>query len=147
MRPGCQQFLEALSKHYELVIFTASLSQYADPLLDTLDTEHLCSYRLFREHCTVLYDSHVKNLQLLGRPLQNVLIIDNSPNCYMLQPENAVPIKSWFDDPSDTQLLDLIPFLEQLAYKADVRPILKECVYNLKSQEPVIDIKKGLELM
>jgi hypothetical protein len=65
----------------------------------------------------------------------------------MLQPENAVPIKSWFDDPSDTQLLDLIPFLEQLAYKADVRPILKECVYNLKSQQPAIDIKKGLELM
>ena len=32
IRPGTSQFLEKLSNIYEIVIFTASLSQYAIPL-------------------------------------------------------------------------------------------------------------------
>ena len=31
-RPGCEEFLENLSQHYELVIFTASLSQVNNSL-------------------------------------------------------------------------------------------------------------------
>ena len=33
-------------------------------------------------------------------------------NADLFHPENAVPIDSWFDDENDTELLDLIPFLE-----------------------------------
>lgn len=39
VRPGCKQFLEEMEKYYEVVIFTASLSKYADPLMDILDPE------------------------------------------------------------------------------------------------------------
>ena len=37
LRPGCKEFLERMAEHYELVIYTASLRQYADPLMDILD--------------------------------------------------------------------------------------------------------------
>lgn len=37
VRPGCEKFLEEMAKYYEVVIFTASLSKYADPLMDILD--------------------------------------------------------------------------------------------------------------
>ena len=36
-RPGVDDFLKRLHKHYELIIYTASLSKYADPLLNWLD--------------------------------------------------------------------------------------------------------------
>lgn len=39
VRPGTDYFLEKLSQHYELIIYTASLSKYADPLLDILDNK------------------------------------------------------------------------------------------------------------
>jgi len=42
----------------------------------------------------------------------------------MLQPSNAVPIASWFDDTEDRELLDLVPFLEDLSLVEDVREIL-----------------------
>lgn len=54
IRPGCFQFLQEMSKHYEVIIYTASLSKYADPLMNILDPEKLCTSRLFREHCTFL---------------------------------------------------------------------------------------------
>ena len=37
VRPGALQFLEELSTYYELVIYTASLSKYAEPLMKILD--------------------------------------------------------------------------------------------------------------
>ena len=54
IRPGAFQFLQEMAKHYEVIIYTASLSKYADPLMNILDPEKLCTSRLFREHCTWL---------------------------------------------------------------------------------------------
>jgi carboxy-terminal domain RNA polymerase II polypeptide A small phosphatase len=62
VRPGCSEFLKELSKYYELVIYTASLSQYADPLMDIIDPEGYCTARLFREHCTYQDGVYVKDL-------------------------------------------------------------------------------------
>jgi RNA polymerase II subunit A small phosphatase-like protein len=59
-RPHVHQFLEAMAESYELVIFTASLSKYADPVLDTLDPQGLISHRLFREHCVHHKGNYVK---------------------------------------------------------------------------------------
>lgn len=70
-------------KHYELVIYTASLSKYAEPLVDMLDPSGMCSFKLFREHCTFVNNAFVKDLTRLGRPMKDVIIVDNSPIAYM----------------------------------------------------------------
>ena len=61
-RPGVDEFLQALAPFYELMIYTASLKKYADPLLDWLDPERLIAYRLFREQCTFYNGIFVKDL-------------------------------------------------------------------------------------
>ena len=43
----------------------------------------------------------------------------------MFHPANAIPITSWFDDPTDRELLDLIPFLEDLKGVFDVATVLQ----------------------
>jgi len=62
VRPGALTFLEELSDFYELVIYTASLSKYAEPLMGHLDQRGLCSKLLFREHCTFFNGLFVKDL-------------------------------------------------------------------------------------
>ena len=37
-RPGVDEYLRRCGERYEVVIYTASLNKYADPLLDKLDT-------------------------------------------------------------------------------------------------------------
>jgi len=51
-----------MSEIYEIVIYTASLSKYADPLLDWLDPKWLCTHWLFWEHCTFFNGIFVKDL-------------------------------------------------------------------------------------
>lgn len=101
VRPGAITFLEALAEYYELVIYTASLSKYAEPLMKILDQSELCSYHLFREHCTFYNGIFVKDMTQLGRRMQDIIIIDNSPSSYLFQPENALPILSWYDEKQD----------------------------------------------
>lgn len=73
-----------MHKHFEVAIFTASLSKYADPLVDLIDPDKICSYKLFREHCTWLNNAYVKDMSLLGRQMTDIIILDNSPVAYML---------------------------------------------------------------
>ena len=112
VRPGTYALLNRLSALYEIVLFTASQSLYADPLIDFLDKEGVCSHRLFRQHCTYYNGIYVKDLSTLGRDLREVLIVDNQPNSYMLHQENALPSPSWFDDKTDRFLYDLTDLLE-----------------------------------
>ncbi|KZT66354.1 NIF-domain-containing protein [Daedalea quercina L-15889] len=124
-RPGVDGFLKRMGEIYEVVVFTASLSKYADPVLDRLDPDHSVAHRLFRESCYNHRGNYVKDLSQLGRPIQDTIIIDNSPASYIFHPNNAVPISSWFNDPHDTELTDLCPFLADLGQSGhDVRGIL-----------------------
>jgi len=132
-RPGVDNFLRVVGEKFEVVVFTASLAKYADPLLDILDRGRLVKKRLLREACVQHYGNYVKDLSHLGRPLTNVIIIDNSPFSYMFQPDNAIPITSWFNDKADRQLYDLLPFLEQLMYVDDVCTLLQRKRMNFQT--------------
>ena len=72
-----------MSFYYEIVMFTASLSKYAEPLYAKLDPKNVSSYLLFREHCTFHNGLFVKDMAALGRDLKDVIIIDNSPTSYL----------------------------------------------------------------
>lgn len=45
--------------------------------------------------------------------------------CIILCVSLQVPVASWFDDMSDTELLDLIPFFERLSKVDNVYTVLK----------------------
>uniref|UniRef100_A0A673CCT3 Mitochondrial import inner membrane translocase subunit TIM50 n=1 Tax=Sphaeramia orbicularis TaxID=375764 RepID=A0A673CCT3_9TELE len=104
--------------------------KYADPVADLLDQWGVFRARLFRESCVFHRGNYVKDLSRLGRELSKVIIIDNSPASYIFHPENAVPVQSWFDDMTDTELLDLIPLFEGLSKEEDVYSLLQ----NLRSR-------------
>eukprot|EP00058_Branchiostoma_floridae_P014148 XP_002599636.1 hypothetical protein BRAFLDRAFT_102565 [Branchiostoma floridae] len=98
---------------------------YGAAVADKLDnTKGILKRRYYRQHCTLEYGSYTKDLSSVHNDLSSVIILDNSPGAYRSYPDNAIPIKSWFADPSDTCLLSLLPMLDALRFTADVRSVL-----------------------
>jgi CTD small phosphatase-like protein 2 len=108
--------------------------------LDQLDNDRHIKHRLYRQHSTQKGNYFIKDLSKLGRDLSRVIIIDNVAENFQLQPNNGIFIKSWFDDPDDTALNELLPILIQIAKKSvnDIRTALKD----LKDQM-IKEILKG----
>lgn len=248
-RPYCDHFLKSVSKWYDLIIFTASLKEYADPVIDWLENSLPITFekRLYRDHC-ILRDGigYIKDLSVLNKvysnndisssntintpskkrkkrkkkigsgssplsmsisttsrnndiknrrfstnstatnntgitasttntggtesqhtfessvfnttvnsnnipdaesrtntshnnpsgdedadddnnpiiPLNEVILIDNSPVSFAMNVDNAIQVQGWISDPTDTELLNILPFLESLRHTTDVRNVL-----------------------
>ncbi|KAJ1966278.1 Nuclear envelope morphology protein 1 [Dipsacomyces acuminosporus] len=125
-RPHVDYFLRKVSEWYKVVIFTASLAEYADPVIDLLDSQKkYISARYFRESCIPHDTSYAKDLAAIDQDLSQIVLIDNSPLSYFINPTNGIPIQPWVNsDPKDEALLDLLPLLDALRFTDDVRSIL-----------------------
>ena len=143
VRPGVKEFLEKMEQYYEIVIFTASISKYADILINIIDQNDSCPYRLFREHCTFINNSFVKDLEKLGRNLKDIIIVDNSPLSYSFHPNNGLPILSWFEDKNDRELFNITPILIFLSKVNDVRDFIPKIVID--NSISYLEVKKLLK--
>ncbi|KAL3756960.1 hypothetical protein ACHAWU_007339 [Discostella pseudostelligera] len=140
-RPGVENFLLEMSKHYEIVVYTASLNKYADVLLDLLDPHRVIRTRLFRESCVFYEGNYVKDLCLLNRDLSQVIIIDNSPASYMFHPENAIDCSSFIDDVNDRELDQIGQFLKGVAMEKSVVDV--RGMVTLWRHWPNVDLTKN----
>ena len=128
IRPYAEEFLKNVSKYFEVVVFTASISKYASPLLDILDKDKNIKHRLFRDHCTFVDGIFRKELKRLNRCLKDLIIVDNSPSAYAFDSDNGLPIKTWYDDPNDRELMKIEPLIIFLSKTKDVRKYIDRFV-------------------
>lgn len=83
-RPGCHEFLRKVCKWYKLIVFTASVQEYADPVIDWLERERkYFTGRYYRQHCTFRNGAYIKDLAQVEPDLSQVMILDNSPMSYI----------------------------------------------------------------
>ena len=111
-RPYLMEFINRMSKIYDLAAYTASARDYADAVMDLLDPgRRLFVGVLAREHCLPVGHLNVKNMAVFwGR---DALLVDNLIYSFAFHPGQGVPICPFVDDPADVELRDLACLLEE----------------------------------
>ncbi|KAK8935291.1 hypothetical protein KSP39_PZI013773 [Platanthera zijinensis] len=126
-RPGVDEFLRAAAKHFELVIFTAAMEQYAAAVIEKLDPGgEMIAHRLYRDSCCALHGKRfVKNLFGIGREEEKVIIIDDQRISFALQRRNGILVTPFRGDPGDLELRRVMEFLDVARYFKDTRVAVK----------------------
>jgi len=132
-RPNLDFFLKKVSEFYNVIIFTASLSEYAEPLINILDPEKKFG-RLYRQNCIKKNGFYIKDLNQIGKNFKDIIIIDNNPISFILNRDNGLPILTWYENIKDNELIKFIPLLEFLSKVEDVRPIINQIVNKEKNE-------------
>ena len=130
LRPGLRIFLDEISQYYEIIIFTCSTKEYASPILDKIEKDKkYFSGRLYREDNVIINNEYIKDISLLGRDIEKIIIVDNMIQNFRLQKENGILIK-WYcgDDECDNILFNLKKVLLRIYEERedDVRNLLKK---------------------
>ena len=114
-RPGLNKFLKYISQHFEVVLFTSGVKEYAEKVLEIIDPKNqYFSSKLFRADCVEVFDYFlIKDLRVLAnRSIENIILIDNNLINMYNQPDNGYLISSFYDDRHDSELAKLQSFLE-----------------------------------
>ena len=127
VRNGAKTFLTEVSKFFEVGIFTASVKEYADAVIDFLDPDkNLIKFRLYRNNCININNKFfIKDLRIIqGVDMKDIILVDNSIYSFMAQLNNGILVNSFFNDKNDIELYNVFGYLINYLLKAeDVRTI------------------------
>ena len=136
VRPHADDFLKELSKHFEIVLFTAAEEDYTGIVLNELNRNNYITHILCRKYTEFRNGCYVKDLSKLGRDLKKVCIVDNNKDNFSLQPENGLFISSYYGEQNDNELSylcnDLMKIIE--IQPDDIRTVLKQIDENMRKR-------------
>lgn len=120
--------IKKLAVDFEIMLFSDGIRDLHTKIVEKIDPENkYFSFCLYREHC---YQSDkgffVKDLRVINRPFDSMVLVDNSTCCFGFQLSNGVPIVPFTGDQSDAELLVLTEYLQHLLNKPDVRKVNRE---------------------
>lgn len=119
-----------MKKRFEIIIYTAASQEYADDLLNYMESEwgEFFAYRLYDKQCVTLNRYCVfKSIEILckGRDLKDIIIIDNTVRNFSLSIKNGIPIKNFINDDGDKELVYLAKYLRLLSNESNMKNIIK----------------------
>jgi RNA polymerase II subunit A small phosphatase-like protein len=123
-RPHLAEFLAAVAEWYELAVWSSGSPVYVSDVVSALFRGGPpLAFIWACDRCTRRYDGEgqtyyfAKNLQKvckLGYDLRRVVMVDDSPEKLSQNYGNHIRVWPFTGDPADTELRDVVPFLEWL---------------------------------
>ena len=108
-RPHLQSFLSALASCCEVILWTASTYEVTEQVLRNIDP------------CSTIFDHviarspkwfkgvpYTKDLTLLGREMDRIVIVENNSDCVVNNPNNAILVSDFHGIPQPTPDLTLL---------------------------------------
>lgn len=133
-RPHLQSFLDFAFAHFRVGVWTSSGRLYAEPLVAQLMAGRPLAFVWSAQRCSIardwatgghLVEKRLAKLKKLGFKLEDVIGIDDTPSKYAKNYGNLVCVSEWKGDPTDCELVDLVPYLQQLLRSPNIRAVEK----------------------
>jgi TFIIF-interacting CTD phosphatase-like protein len=134
-RPHLREFLEAVAERYELAVWSSGSGSYVSGVVSALFRDgpplafvwscDRCTRRHNAEGQTSYYAKNLTKVCKLGFDLRRVLMVDDSPEKLSRHYGNHVRVRAFTGDSGDTELRDLLPFLERLRSAENFRTVEK----------------------
>ena len=134
-RPGLDHFLAHVAETYRLSVWTSSSPGYARAVCDALfDSRLPLEFVWASDRCTPQRDfeldcwtmaKRLKKLRRHGYSLEEVVVIDDSPEKHTHNYGNLVAVRPFEGSPADDELSLLLPYLRQLALAPNIRSVEK----------------------
>lgn len=139
LRPHALDFLGWVSTVFEVVIWTAALESYARPRIRVTEIDRYADAVLYRSACDTVDGSLIKNLSRLGRPMTNMIIVDDNPMSYALNVELAYPIPPFSGEEDDLELLRLVPILRKILELSSLKRGIYKTIFSGSSMHRALE--------
>ncbi|MDY6899784.1 MAG: HAD family hydrolase [Cyanobacteriota bacterium] len=134
-RPGLEEFISSCNNWFNLAVWTASSSDYAREVVKNIFPNNLKLAFIFtRERCVFRRNPEldiietfkpVKKVKRKDFCLNNILIIDDTPETFKYNYGNAILVKQYQGEENDIELFLLLRYLEMIRWEENVRIIDK----------------------
>lgn len=131
-RPFLGTFLNYCFDNYDVAVWSAGAKEYVHEICKLIFKDRPLIFIFSKDQCNS--DKNGQTLKQLSQVWankkwsanpENTLILDDTPETYSQNSENAVPISSYYGNEHDRELLKVIYLLKQLVLVTDVRKIVK----------------------
>ncbi len=126
LRPHLIEFLEYVSRNYEIIVFCNGSPLYCSPVLDFIERKKkYFAYRLYNNH--VLFENATFSVKyydfLLSEPrtIHNTVIVESHVGTYSLLINSGVPVTPYNSaSGTDQELVLLAGFLERILFEDSI---------------------------
>jgi RNA polymerase II subunit A small phosphatase-like protein len=129
-RPHLEELLEYSGKNCETVVWTAGVRAYAQAVIRNIDPTGVIDHCIYRhEKWFTGQAGYAKDLSLVGRDLNYVLILENTPDCVRGHEENGILVSDYEGGEMPDNTLPAITKLlgELVQSRLPVPQFLKQC--------------------
>lgn len=135
-RPSVEHFLAWSFQNFDVAVWTSATDDYAAEVLSNIfpQAQHNLSFLWSRERCTpsldiesreTFFEKKMTKLRRRGYNLENVIVIDDTPQMWRNSYGNLVRVKPYFGELEDDELEKLILYLDILKNAENIRKVEK----------------------
>eukprot|EP01064_Diplonema_japonicum_P000630 TRINITY_DN10404_c0_g1_i1.p1 TRINITY_DN10404_c0_g1~~TRINITY_DN10404_c0_g1_i1.p1 ORF type:complete len:337 (+),score=101.79 TRINITY_DN10404_c0_g1_i1:54-1013(+) len=147
MRPHAEELLRSLGKKTEVALWTAGVRDYAKAVTVELEKKvwgkspsGIIQHLISRNDNWFDEEDYTKDLRQLGRDLDSVLIVENTPDCVRLNPKNAIIVEDFEGDKDNVHTLQALKtvIFDLIESKLPVQKFIPSC--KMLSKQHIEDV-------
>ncbi|ESL06834.1 hypothetical protein TRSC58_05485 [Trypanosoma rangeli SC58] len=94
-RAYLRELLRSIKDVFEVIVWTAGEREYAKNILEEINQEHIIQHLIYRHGAWFCSEDYTKDLKKLGRNIDYVIIVENTPDCVRANPQNGIIVEDF----------------------------------------------------